>query len=279
MKKYFVIILCFFLMAPLNATRYEHDSLRLFLENIGEDSVRISHIMSSPDTINPNDIVHYYLSFWRLRINPSQQYEWYIGWGDSLYVSKYVKYMYQKIVKDTVLNFIDEYLCEAYLMIHYQDSAANAMLRIAEYAIENFHARGKGGSAYLIPNLYYYNKKVKDFQKYLQYYEMIKMILSPTKNFYCFDEQTNKKLRNIMAIQNGDSPYYFRFRFLLDSYSDIELARLSQKQEKELVDIILQGIDSGEKKSQLTYAFMLLTGQFVEKNEPRGEEILLHLLQ
>ena len=279
MKKYFVIILCFFLMAPLNATRYEHDSLRLFLENIGEDSVRISHIMSSPDTINPNNIVDNYLSLWRLRINQNQQYEWYPGWGDSLYVSKYVEYMFQKIVQDTAIHLIDEYLCEAYLKLHYQDSAANAMLRIAEYAIENFHARGKGGSAYLIPQLYYYNKKVKDFQKYLQYYEMIKMILSPIKHFFCFDEQTNKKLSNIMAVKNGDSPYYFRFRILLDNYSDIKLARITKEQEKELADIILQGIDNGEKKSQMIYAFMLLTGQFVEKNEPLGEEILLHLLQ
>ena len=33
------------------------------------------------------------------------------------------------------------------------------------------------------------------------------------------------------------------------------------------------------KKSQMTYAFMLITGQFVERNEELGREILSTLLE
>ena len=65
---------------------------------------------------------------------------------------------------------------------------------------------------------------------------------------------------------------------MLDSYSDIDLARISKWQEAELVNILLQGIANGEKKSQLTYAFMLLTGQFVDRNETKGNEILSQLV-
>lgn len=65
---------------------------------------------------------------------------------------------------------------------------------------------------------------------------------------------------------------------MLDSYSDIDLARISKWQEAELVNILLQGIANGEKKSQLTYAFMLLTGQFVDRNEKKGNEILSQLV-
>ena len=52
------------------------------------------------------------------------------------------------------------------------------------------------------------------------------------------------------------------------------MARISKEEEKELVNILLKGIEQGEKKSQITYAFMLLTGQFVEKDEILGQEIL-----
>ena len=52
------------------------------------------------------------------------------------------------------------------------------------------------------------------------------------------------------------------------------MARISKEEEEKLVNILLKGIEQGEKKSQITYAFMLLTGQFVEKDEILGQEIL-----
>lgn len=275
MKKYIFIILCCFLIAPLKATHCEHDSLRLFLENIGEDSVIISQIMSSPDTITPNRIVDNYLSLLRLKFNQSQQqYEWYPGWEDSLYACKYVEYMSQKIVRDTTIYLIGDYLEDAYLMLYNHEYAAQILLGCAEYAIEKFHAR----SGYLIPDLYYHKEDVADWQKKLQYYEMIKMIFLPQKHIFSFDENTNIKLNNIIAEKQENSHYYFLFKSMLDSYSNIDLARITKEQEKVLVNIILQGIASGEKMSQMIYAFMLLTGQFVEKNDITGNEILSGLL-
>ena len=70
-----------------------------------------------------------------------------------------------------------------------------------------------------------------------------------------------------------------RFRNKLDGYSDMDLARISKEQEAELANILLQGMAKGEKKSQMTYAFMLLTGQFVEKDEDLGNELLRKLLE
>ena len=85
-------------------------------------------------------------------------------------------------------------------------------------------------------------------------------------------------MNNIIAEKQENSHYYLLFRSMLDSYSNIDLARITKEQEKVLVNIILQGIASGEKKSQMIYAFMLLTGQFVEKNDIIGNEILSGLL-
>ena len=59
----------------------------------------------------------------------------------------------------------------------------------------------------------------------------------------------------------------------------MELARISKAEEKEFINILLEGVKYGEKKSQLTYAFMLLTGQFVDKNEILGQKILNDLLE
>ena len=59
----------------------------------------------------------------------------------------------------------------------------------------------------------------------------------------------------------------------------MELARISKAEEKEFINILLAGVEHGEKKSQLTYAFMLLTGQFVDKNEILGQKILDKLLE
>ena len=46
-----------------------------------------------------------------------------------------------------------------------------------------------------------------------------------------------------------------------------------------ILSILHQETANGEKKSQLTYAFMLLTGQFVEKDEKLGNELLSGVLK
>ena len=66
---------------------------------------------------------------------------------------------------------------------------------------------------------------------------------------------------------------------MIDCYSDIELARISKAQEQKLADVLRVGIAQGDKKAELTYSFMLLTGLFVDKNESLGYEILHSLLK
>ena len=93
-----------------------------------------------------------------------------------------------------------------------------------------------------------------------------------------FGDNVNKKLNNILAESNESSPYYVQFENKLNAYSDMDLSRITEEQAATMVQILLQGIANGEKKSQLTYAFMLLTGQFVEKDEELGEQLLSMLL-
>mgnify|MGYP006872973606 CR=1 FL=1 len=272
MKKFFVtaiFLLC--TIVQLKATLFEQDSLYSFLKHIGEDSAVIPLIVSSPEAQDPNTIINNYLSLIRLRYEPSsQQYEWYPGWEDSLYACKYAQYISQKIIQDTATYLINHYLENAYVFLYTYEYATLILLNSAEYAIERFHSR----SGYLIPYLYYNKKETSDWQEKLRFYEMTEFVVSSSEKMLNFDKDTNKKINAILAEPDDLSPEYTRFRNLLNGYSDMDLVRISIEQKEELVHILLQGIANGEKKAQLTYAFMLLTGQFVETNEKLGKQLL-----
>ena len=217
-----------------------------------------------------------YLALRRLQYDSIyEQLEWQIGWDDSVYDCKYVDYLTQRIVQDTALSLIEDYLENAYLLLFHHEYAVRRLLDCAEYSIVRFHSR----SGYLIPELCYLEKETNDRQKKLQIYEMIKFVIFGSENMRNFDKEANKKINVIIAESNESSPYYVQFRTKLDSYSDMELARITNEQKEELASILRQGIVHGEKKTQLTYAFMLLTGQFVEKNEKYGKELLSRLLK
>lgn len=277
MKRFVFAILCLIhLVSPLKATRNELDSLYLFCEQIGEDSANISQILNSPDAAIPSFIIDNYLSLLRLGYDYDQkQYEWYPGWGDSLYVCKYVDYLTQQIVQDTALSLIENYLEHAYILLFHHEYAVRRLLDCAEYSIVYFHSR----SGYLIPELYYLGKEANDWQEKLQFYAMTKFVLLGSEKMLYFDKDTNKKINAILAEPNELSPYYMRFRSKLDSYSDMDLARITKEQEEELANILLQGMANREKKSQMTYAFMLLTRQFIEKDETLGNELLHKVLE
>lgn len=94
-----------------------------------------------------------------------------------------------------------------------------------------------------------------------------------------FGDNVNKKLNNILAESNESSPYYVQFENKLNAYSDMDLSRITEEQTATIVNTLLVGMAEGEKMSQMTYAFMLLTGQFVEKDEILGHQILNDLLE
>lgn len=271
-----VFLIQFVFPLNLNATHNELDSLRVFLERIGEDTATISLIVNSPDAKEPSEIINNYLSLLRLGYDYNQQqYEWYPGWGDSLYICRYIEYLTQQIVQDTALSLIENYLVEESLKLFNNEYVIGKILDCAEHSIVCFHSR----SGYLIPELYYLNKKTTDWQEKLQFYEMTKFVISNSEKMRSFDMDTNKKINAIIAESNEFSPHYVQFRNKLDGYSNLELARITNEQEVELVSILLRGIANGENKSQLTYAFMLLTGQFVEKDDKYGNELLSRLLK
>ena len=273
----YIFLFLLLLVAPVSATNNQQDSLRIFLEYIGEDSATISKILQSPEATNPLETIESYLTSNEKLICDSNRQEmvWIVGWSDSAFVCKCAKYLRQLIINDTALHLVEPCLLQAFLFNH-KSYSASIILECAEQAITVFHAR----NVFLIPNMYYCNhEEIDNRQEKSQFYEMVEMILSPQKYVYTFDKDTNKKINAILAESNESSPYYMRFRSKLDGYSDMELARISKEQEAELIDILHQGIANGEKKSQLTYAFMLLTGQFVEKDEKLGNELLFGLIK
>ena len=250
----------------------------MFLEYIGEDSITISKIIDCQEAENPIRTLNFYLMYnMRLEWNSNrQEFEWEFGWGDSLFVCKCAEYLTQKIICDTALYLVEPYLLEAfYVNLSTYRYCERLFLNCAEFLIANFHT----GQVISIPITYYNNHKEQaDWQDKLRFYEMIKFILLAPKHVYSFDKETNEKC-NIIIANNEESPYYNEFRSLINKYSCLDMARITKAQEKELIRTLQQGIANGEKKARLTFAFMLLTGQFIEQEEELGNEILSALLK
>ena len=280
MKKY-IQSLCLLILsvAPVNATFSPEYSLRSYLEYIGEDSVTTSGILRSPEADDPMKTLESYMMFgMRLEYNDEeQQFEWKYGWQDSIFMCKNAEFLTQTILRDTAMSLIEPCLLEAYVIYSstYYKYGESILLEGAEKIIANFHARD-----IFIPHQYYWNhKEVNNWQEKLRFYDMVRVILTPVKYVFHFDKKEKSKYDRILNESNENSPCYASFRSRLDSMSNLERARITKEQESELIKILLQGIANNEKKSQLTYAFMLLTGQFVDKDEKLGCEILSRLLE
>ena len=278
MKKHILNILILLLTESTYAAYSGQDSLRMFLEYVGENRMIISKIMESQEANEPSKTIETYLMFhMRLEYDFNKQIlNWNYGWNDSVFVCKCTEFITQRIINDTALNLIEPCLLEAYLISYNKKYNEQLLLNCAEFAIEHFHA----GNAITIPYIYYGNRyEVADRKEKLRYYEMVNFILSGVKHIHYFDKVTNEIFNKIIAQPDKESLYYLQFRNLLNSYSDIELARITEKQERNITNFLLQGIAAGEDKAKMTYAFMLLTGQFVEKNEELGNRILHKLLE
>jgi hypothetical protein len=272
MNKFITILSLLFLILPLRATTLERDSLRLFLEYVGEDSMTIAEIMKSPKITDPLKVLDSCLMY-KLRLKydlEEQKVTWQFGCEDSVFICRTTEYITQKVICDTALYLID-YFSKDVCNLGYPKYEEQIRIKSAEYAVKAFHAR----KAIAIPYVYYINhKELDNWQNQLRFYGMIDFILLEPKRLWCFEKEFNLKINKIIKEPNEKTSYYTQFRDLINSYSDIDLARISKEEEKELVNILLKGIEQGEKKSQITYAFMLLTGQFVEKDEILGQEIL-----
>lgn len=278
MNKYLTTILSFILLiSPLRAKKSEQDSLRLFLEYIETDSINIVAIMKSPEIEDPLKILDAYLmNKWKLDYDSiEKKLYWTLGCNDSLFLCRTTEYIAQKIICDTALHLVDFLLydaCQCASSQYDKDIRINA----AEYAVKQFHSR----KAVVIPYRYYINhKELSNWQEQLRLYGMIEFILAEPKRLWCFEKELNLKINKIIAVPNDQTVYYKQFRNLISKYSDMELARISKAEEKEFINILLEGVKYGEKKSQLTYAFMLLTGQFVNNDEVLGQKILDKLLE
>ena len=99
-------------------------------------------------------------------------------------------------------------------------------------------------------------------------------IIEDNKSNNIDEGNTNKQLNSIIAESTGNSKYYNKFRNFINSLTDNELARITLEEKEYISNILLQGIQNQEKKSIMTYAFLLLTGQFTEKNEELGKKLL-----
>ncbi len=272
----YVILFWAFSLAPVNTKCNEQDSLLRFLEYVGEDSMVIAKILDCPEGREPLKVIKgYLLGKHRLIYNPHQCDVAWVCCPDSILACRCVEYMTQKVVSDTALYLMHEYLLPSYLAAGH-DTIVHMLLNCAEYAVVAFHSR----QALSITGLHYYNhEEIVNRQEKMRFYSMMEYILLNVKYFNGFDIETKCQLKKITGLQDVESPYFLKFRRLLDSYSDIDLARITDEQEQEMVSILQRGIANGEKKAELTYSFMLQTGQFLEKNEDLGTKILFDLLK
>lgn len=269
--------LCCFIMysSSLTAKQNYRDSLRTFLEYIQEDSITIFKILNSKYARKSQKLIECYLMFnERLEYNnDTQKLIWNFGWSDSIFSCKCAEYLTDKIIRDSSINLIYPCLLQAFLINHNKYSG-QILVKCAEYCVENFHSR----DAIIIPILYHsnYNESNKDI---LQYYDMVNFILKNSKYLYYFDNNTNKQLNSIIAESTGNSKYYNKFRNFINSLTDDKLARITLEEKEYISNILLQGIQNQEKKSIMTYAFLLLTGQFIEQNEELGKQLLSLLIE
>lgn len=276
MKRYIITLILILVVSSIQATRNQRDSLRFFLEYVGEDSITISKIIKSPEAANPLEAIETYLisSSKFIRVS-EEQITGDNRVNDSIFACKCAQYLAHLIINDTALHLVDQCLFMAFMFNH-QKYNEQFLVECAEKSIAIYHAK----QAVLIPELYYgEHKEVINSQEKKRFYEMVSFILSGPRYMRNFDKEANKKINAILAESNESSPCYVQFRKKLDDYSDMDLARITKEQEKELVSILLAGIANGEKKCQMTYSFMLLTGQFVEKDDKHGNELLFELVR
>ncbi len=253
------------------------DSLSSFLNFVGEDSTIISKITQSEFSIQPEKTIDTYLSLkFKITYNEEKQdLDWVLGWDDSIFVCRCTEYIIEKILCDTNLALINDYLLEAYVTNHKYEE--KMILESAVCAISTYNAR----SAVLIPELYYYNHRELDnwIAQYV-HYSMIKYILLGTLN--TFNNETNfcswvNTLQSVLAEDSNDK-FYKLFRETIDNYSDLDLARLSSEQKRSIENILRQGCLGKDKKAMTTYAFMLLTGTLVKPDRIKGLDILSAVL-
>lgn len=278
MKKYIFSLLLSFSIVSLCAAHSERDSLRMFLEFLGEDSITITKIMNSEKSWGPLGVIDEYLLYGaRLTYdNDKKQVIWCSGREDTVFVCKCAEYVANKIVSDTVLDLIDPYLLDAYVIGPSFEKLRQILLRCAEYVITSFHSV----EAIFIPEIYYTDhKELDNRQEKLCFYSMVNYILSGkvSNSFRSFDNETRMKI--IAITESTESTYYYaQFRNVLDSYSKIELARISIEQKEELIKILKEGLIRGDQKATLTYSFMLQTGQFSNQNIDLGEKLFLYCI-
>lgn len=261
----------------------EQDSLYFFLRYIKEDSTDISRIMQSKYALKPLETLsNYVLYHFKLEYDSVEnRMDWQFGWKDSVFIRKCDEYITHQILCDTNLSLVGPYLTEMFIGAYSRQNRdeEKSLLKCSQTAIEIYHSR----ESLIIPELYYYNHKdIADRQEMrLLYTIMLKYILIGRYNEVSIKEicpVTAEKLLSIMKDKEGGDTYYRIYRNLIDNYTDKELARLSVEQKNEVIKIITDGFQCGDKKATLVYAFMLITGQFVEKNEELGNKILSNLL-
>ena len=146
MKKLIIFLSFLFVLSivPSNATHDGLDSLRSFLEFVGEDSITISRIMDSPEAVKPSQTIQYYLMF-RMRLESDSEdcpLEWHYGWNDTTFVVKSAEYLKNRIAQDTALSLIEPCLLERYVLEPRYDE--QILLACIEYAIDKFHSCGIG---------------------------------------------------------------------------------------------------------------------------------------
>lgn len=280
-------ILCVFgivFFVVVHAEVKPNESLQTLLMYV-EDSCHAQQIINSYSDILKSDslydsdfIVECYLLYpSRLRYDSIRR-DWKLefGWSDSVFFKRSIEYTANIILKDTALDLVSRYLYNNYLMP--LDYSSNSIVHWAKEIVNKFHSTDALG----ILTLHYYNKMLthdKDEYEHaealLTYYKMLEYVLRGNKRTFHYSPATiiprNTEWFNTIEVKGS---YYHVYRNEIKQFTNIQLARLSSKDNMRIQSLLQQGIDNGEEECIIVWAFMKITGCFVEKNIEEGKRIL-----
>lgn len=250
MNRVFLILLGLNILQCSNSFA-QSNSIFDFLLEVGEDTCTASYI-SNIDSIEYSDVYEgYVVAKHKLCYDSiSGGITWVECYSDSSFISRTTKYLVDRIVRDTALQYMPDLMT---IFLYNSEYDQEIIIDGVKYMVAQFWSK----DAIEIASLYAYNQYLKTHDEYYKmlyfYYGMYNYIVSgktyDIKNFI-----------NLESIENTseESVFYRQFRESIDTLSNYQLARMTNIQRKKLEDILVCGIEVGDTRCRSLYTFLQL---------------------
>lgn len=256
----------------------EVDSIRCFLEGIGEQEVYIKKIIEDYPNMSYKDIFDAYLQGFRLN-NIDSEWRWSFG---PRYFDMNNSYLYEKIIQDTIVS-----LLHPLYMNSFSKNDKDSVLYCCLYAINHFNSQSAAAYYEDIHKRKYQNNPSLDNQCALLYAMMVYYVLiGGAQHFTTHDINLvpcdtlwvaeNKKRR----LENGNDsvdPYNLYYDIVILPAFEQSLLLLTPKDKENILGILDRGIQLGSRSCAITKAFALITGVVLDQNISEGKELLVRL--